>query len=1516
MTRKRERTLSADGHLAKKKVGSANNVLGLYAQLKAAMETATLSEQTLKLKALNEELLAAKTSGTLMIAVEGILEQERKNKAIEGPMVGLGGFITTSVVNQTPVPVECWCLLLIWLQTLTHLTEEKFTAEYTKDLIQNAGVAIQRDLGRSKSVSSACYILHLLKTIIVLVPSVAAGMLRQIPIDKYSLQKWLRNREEVVIECLSDLPTSPRREYLMWIASAMQASGQSLRILLGKQNTFVTVVEGIAADSARDAVEFLTSVKSAMLSTGRESVQLLRSFASTEVCCALIDSLAAAEDVAQAENGITSGPVIHEIIGLTSLLLSSVHYVENVEDPPSNDRHVNVVLLNLVKHIAGKHLRSDRSFEILLSIVHHVPSICLPFCQQFQLTFDTSQPEVCLLRLVRCQKVVGALLSSPMDEHFVTRVLPFGITRPVLLRLLQSKNLAVRLASLLLLHSIASQFMRQIASIDAHSKRKGLDGIRAGNRKRISLVSSFKAKVFNWPELSGFCKNPKSIVDVEWTFVLNIATIGIQMDADHADDIRSIIAPTLQYLQPALKGEDRIVLAGALQRSLYTTLSEMGIEFLRSKRKALCAIVTEDLLNPAIDQMVVLALKQFMVVWWTAEGQRGFEMVQFCDRTLLEAKRSNFNESELREKIKSVFLNPGNADICGDCDNYTSHDISAFTRIYEYEAHIGSSDVLKTADLLSVARAAKAVGENERLQSVVYHTVRKMQSEISSKNVVTILSELLNNAQSGESNTNLRLACTTAISILSKAELNLVNTLEPTLKLIFDLILNSTDEQNLLGIVGLARCGLANASAAELLSILPHTCKLALTEQLNKCSLFHRASRPDSEIAVKISFNAAQFTHCCNCQLNSGDMERHIVGQFSDNGGGFSIFPVCVNEIWKLLENITNLVSEINESSETPAMLASKCDILFTLLQVDAIVEDGEVLASMRTILLALGKHVSESIDNLTSPLGSKFILLLLKNYGGTWQAQDCLCSEALFAVEMGIYKLPTATQGVSLVALSKRLLEAKREEEDLEGDTAAQSLITLADILMQNAPNDIMKMFDVRHLSASWKAQYTAEGHYNADFTLLVLSFIIDDPSAMDLKLFFVRPWFSCLMTLLTVSSRDMRQAAYDLLALLHERVAGDKALKEGKQIGNLLESMRRTITVPLMRLPMFLTTWYAEIATILCQPLHPLYPFAGHAINARAYFDPSDIPMGHEALNSGDSDAGPVLERFILDIITVATNEADLAMIAKHHYLELALANVLSQAQQTNGLDQLLDYVERCIAGVGQAFVFDFVRQGGLQLLMAALSEIGKLKHRRVGLVASAVLAIAGNRKLLHTNHEQIRALCAKIEAVVVQESGLLEAQDPSALLSIMNLLTRENCHSTADAVQSLHAALIAIGYDSAVALEENVKRLVLFPGIVHRLLGELQSVQPCLLAATFLLRWLSSSIRRASSAPVDDMNTCGAVLNVLLTHLQEKQSLDQIKAHMVVAEVLATRELRDDSPCRTMIETHLSSYFQVNG
>ncbi|TYZ65377.1 hypothetical protein PybrP1_008749 [[Pythium] brassicae (nom. inval.)] len=152
------------------------------------------------------------------------------------------------------------------------------------------------------------------------------------------------------------------------------------------------------------------------------------------------------------------------------------------------------------------------------------------------------------------------------------------------------------------------------------------------------------------------------------------------------------------------------------------------------------------------------------------------------------------------------------------------------------------------------------------------------------------------------------------------------------------------------------------------------------------------------------------------------------------------------------------------------------------------------------------------------------------------------------------------------------------------------------------------------------------------------------------------------------------IRAYAYGVVAHVHESLASESPeFKAGRQVHLLLESFRNAVEAPLATVPSVVTVFLNDAVSIVCRPVHAMYPHVNHFLLARPAIDLGDVPMFYSLFNSRAPLTYKQERSWLLHTLRRGVRgDADVVLLVRRHVLSIFMSFFNSELadEHTQGL------------------------------------------------------------------------------------------------------------------------------------------------------------------------------------------------------------------------------------------------------
>lgn len=271
-----------------------------------------------------------------------------------------------------------------------------------------------------------------------------------------------------------------------------------------------------------------------------------------------------------------------------------------------------------------------------------------------------------------------------------------------------------------------------------------------------------------------------------------------------------------------------------------------------------------------------------------------------------------------------------------------------------------------------------------------------------------------------------------------------------------------------------------------------------------------------------------------------------------------------------------------------------------------------------KVLLSVYGMSLSAT-DRLLRILFEKFdehAGISLSQFGFRFGASSTtILSAAEDAVEPGQSRADLVDDSVWLISggLEQTRIRATVEHFPLDREVATTSDLALLAFGSNGPDDEDNKLMDMDAKKCADRLL-----SYDPAFLLPMLSHFISSSDLPDAAI--VQQGLLGIAVRATSSNADcIRTYAYGIVAHVHESLTSESSeFKAGRQIHLMLESFRNSIQEPLEGVSSVITVFMNDAISILCRPVHAMYPHLNHFLLARPAIDVNDVPMFYSLFNS----------------------------------------------------------------------------------------------------------------------------------------------------------------------------------------------------------------------------------------------------------------------------------------------------------
>lgn len=310
-------------------------------------------------------------------------------------------------------------------------------------------------------------------------------------------------------------------------------------------------------------------------------------------------------------------------------------------------------------------------------------------------------------------------------------------------------------------------------------------------------------------------------------------------------------------------------------------------------------------------------------------------------------------------------------------------------------------------------------------------------------------------------------------------------------------------------------------------------------------------------------------------------------------------------------------------------------------------------------ILLSVYSMSLSATDRLLRILFEKFdehAGISLSQFGFRFGASSTtILSAAEDAVEPGQSRADLVDDSVWLISGG---LEQTRIRATVEHFPLDREVVTTSDLGLLPFGSIAADVVDTV-VDQDTKKQADRQLAYDPAFLLPMLSHFISSSDLPDAAI--VQQGLLGIAVRATSSNADcIRTYAYGIVAHIHESLTSESSdFKAGRQIHLLLESFRNSIQEPLEGVSSVITVFMNDAISILCRPVHAMYPHLNHFLLARPAIDVNDVPMFYSLFNSRE----PLTYKqerswFLHTLRRGVCEDVDVLLLVRRHVLPILMS------------------------------------------------------------------------------------------------------------------------------------------------------------------------------------------------------------------------------------------------------------------
>lgn len=434
-----------------------------------------------------------------------------------------------------------------------------------------------------------------------------------------------------------------------------------------------------------------------------------------------------------------------------------------------------------------------------------------------------------------------------------------------------------------------------------------------------------------------------------------------------------------------------------------------------------------------------------------------------------------------------------------------------------------------------------------------------------------------------------------------------------------------------------------------------------------------------------------------------------------------------------------------------------------------------------KVLLSVYGMSLSAT-DRLLRILFEKFdehAGISLSQFGFRFGASSTtILSAAEGAVEPGQSRADLVDDSVWLISggLEQMRIRATVEHFPLDREVSTTSDLTLL-AFGSNGPEEEDTVVDM-----DAKRRADRESAYDPAFLLPMLSHFISSSDLPDAAV--VQQGLLGVAVRATSSNADcIRTYAYGIVAHVHESLTSESSeFKAGRQIHLMLESFRNSIQEPLEGVSSVITVFMNDAISILCRPVHAMYPHLNHFLLARPAIDVNDVPMFYSLFNS----RAPLTYKqerswFLHTLRRGVCEDVDVMLLVRRHVLPILMSFFSSELADEHTqvlIGQILNSCLKTEGGasylISKAAFFEWISALLLKQQNAVVDK--KMLLLLMELFANALQASEGlgdeldgpqQRALALQTVNAFAALCSSVQATRVNAALSLKLAHISELV-----------------------------------------------------------------------------------------------------------------------------------------------------
>lgn len=202
----------------------------------------------------------------------------------------------------------------------------------------------------------------------------------------------------------------------------------------------------------------------------------------------------------------------------------------------------------------------------------------------------------------------------------------------------------------------------------------------------------------------------------------------------------------------------------------------------------------------------------------------------------------------------------------------------------------------------------------------------------------------------------------------------------------------------------------------------------------------------------------------------------------------------------------------------------------------------------------------------------------------------------------------------------------------------------------------------------------------YDPSFMLPMLAHFMSS-SDLPIAAFVQQGLLGIALRATSSNAECIRGYAYGVVAHVHESLSAEASeFKPGRQVHLLLDVFRNAIEEPLEAISSVVTVFLNDAISILCRPMHAMYPHLNHFLLARPAIDVSDVPMFYSLFNSRAPLTYKQERSWLLHTLRRGVREdMDVSILIRRHVLTLLMSFFGSELADDH-TQQLIGQILNC--------------------------------------------------------------------------------------------------------------------------------------------------------------------------------------------------------------------------------------------